>query len=191
MPPLPNTNSTPYPTNPAFGTGGPPPVPFGAGYFPPTTTSAGTGYPPSGAAPFGAGYPPAAAVPFGGGYPPSATMPYAGAQPPPATMPFGAGFVATPSSTTGYTQSQHYPQLPNPCTPNIPNASYPKQQHYIPQTHSSAQGYSGYCYQQAPTSAPVHPGVSNMAASFAEMQGHIRDVRRSKVCVVCVCVCLT
>ncbi|XP_055298593.1 annexin B11 isoform X2 [Sitodiplosis mosellana] len=39
-------------------------------------------------------------------------------------------------------------------------------------------GYSGYGYQQS--SGPSYPNVSNMAACFSQMQGHIKDVRRSK-----------
>ncbi|XP_031627215.1 annexin B11 isoform X2 [Contarinia nasturtii] len=41
-------------------------------------------------------------------------------------------------------------------------------------------GYSGYGYQQISTSGPSYPVVGNMAACFSEMQGHIKDVRRSK-----------
>lgn len=158
MPPLPNSNSTPYPPNQSMPTA----MPFGAGFvpspaaYPPSST---TGYPPSQPYPqmpnpymsnipshcpttnvFGGGMPVAAAAPAGGGYPPNPSM-------------------------------------------HAPHNSYPRQQTPIyPQTPFSAQGYSGHGFQQASTStSAVYPNVNNMAACFSEMQGHIRDVRRSKV----------
>lgn len=152
MPPLPNTNSSPYPSNQAM----PPGMPFGAGFAPPA-------YPPSSTT----GYPPQQYPPLPNPYP-SNNMPNAG--------PIG-----------GYGSGANcYP--PNPMHAN---PSYATQQipNYPPQTHFSAQGYTGHGYQQASTSAPGYPNVNNMAACFSEMQGHIKDVRRSKVCV-CVCVYL-
>lgn len=108
-------------------------------------------------------------------------------------VPFGAGFVSSaypnpnaypPSSTTVNTSNPQYPrqsqyptqypqQLPNfPTTTTTTNNPYSNFQ--------SNQGYSGYGFQQAaPT--PNYPTTNHMNACFSEMQGHIRDVRRSKV----------
>lgn len=85
--------------------------------------------------------------------------------------PFGAGFMPPyppnayppPSSTTAY--------------PSYPNATFNPNSHTLP----SHQGYTGYGYQQVPPSGPSCPIVNNMTPSFSQMQGHIKDVRRSKV----------
>lgn len=95
-------------------------------------------------------------APFGGGFPPPSY---------PTSMPSGY----PPSSTTVYP-----PQPSNP---------YNSNSQFLP---SQQQGYSGYGYQQVASSSsgPSYPIVNNMASCFTEMQGHIKDVRRSKVCFI-------
>lgn len=160
MPPLPNSNSSsPYPsypnqTNPSM----PQPSPY------PRQQTAQ--YPaPYGAAhaPYGASQaPPYGSAPFGAGV---------GFMPPQAPPPHTAGYPAMPSSTTVYPPPQSNATYPN---------QYPSNSHNFP----PQQGYSGYGFQQVgPSTGPSYPIVNNMAPSFSQMQGHIKDVRRSKVCV--------
>lgn len=140
MPPLPNANTSPYPSYPnqanpsmpmpsSYPRQSMPQAPFGAGFIPPQNPSGFVG--------------------GGGGFMPQVPQ-----------MPNAY----PPSSTTVY------PPHPNMPTHN-PNS------HNLP----PHQGYTGYGYQQVPSSGPSCPIVNNMAPSFSQMQGHIRDVRRSKV----------
>lgn len=95
---------------------------------------------------------------------------------PSQAAPFGAGFMAPPSAQCAYPPSSTtvYPQQP-------PNMYNPNSQFLPPQHH---QGYSGYGFQQVSSSSsgPSYPIVNNMSNYFTEMQGHIKDVRKSKVC---------
>lgn len=144
MPPLPNANSSPYPSYPSQSN---PSMPMPS--YPTQSNPSMPSYPrQQQAPPFGAGFvaPQPNAPPFGGGYPPQMPNPY------------------PTSSTTVY--------------PTIPNQSHIPNSNILPHQ----QGYSGYGYQQVPSSGPSYP-INNMAPSFSQMQGHIKDVRRSKVCV--------
>lgn len=123
MPPLPNTNASPYPSYPNQSNPSMPMPSYPRQSMP--------------------------QAPFGGGF-----MPQPQAYPPNAYPP---------SSTTVY--------------PSHPNTSYHPNSH----TYPLNQGYTGYGYQQVPPSGPSCPIVSNMTPSFSQMQGHIKDVRRSKV----------
>lgn len=99
--------------------------------------------------------------------------------------PFGAGFVASrpnaPPFGAGFAQqpSNQYPPSSTTVYPSHPNQSHYPNSNVLP----SQQGYTGYGYQQTQSSGPSYPIVNNMAPSFSQMQGHIKDVRRSKVCV--------
>lgn len=135
MPPLPNANSSPYPSYPNQSN---PSMPM-----PSYPTQSMPSHPTQ--APFGAGFVPPNPSGFGGGL----------VQQAPSAYP--------PSSTTVY--------------PPQPNMSHNPNSHNLP----PHQGYTGYGYQQVPSSGPSCPILSNMAPSFSQMQGHIRDVRRSKV----------
>lgn len=156
MPPLPNSNTSPYPSYPrqsnasmpmpGYPAQSMPQAPFGAGFVPPPST-AYPSVPPS-------AYP---SQPMHNAYP---------SMPPQHAPPSAYPSAYPPSSTTVYPPS-------NPNAPHIPHSNVlPPQQ----------QGYSGYGYQQS--AGPSYPNVSNMAACFSQMQGHIKDVRRSKVCFI-------
>lgn len=167
MPPLPNSNSAPYPhpqqNNVQFGAGG--------GAFPYSNQT--NPYPTQQSYP---GYPSAQTQNSNPGYP---TQQYHNVTAPTQPhIPFGAGFM--PPQT--YPNQSAYP-------PSSTTTSYPPTQNPYPQNSQNAyphinqpSGYSGYGFQQASSSsAPFsNPIVSNMAC-FSEMQGHIRDVRKSKV----------
>lgn len=175
MPPLPNSNSYPSNTAPPFG--------VGAGYPPQQSHAQSTG-----------GYPHSAPYPHqpmsnnSQSYP---NAPYPNINPNPAypmhqhqhapnqpQAPFGAGF--------GFPNHQAYPQQSYP--PSLPSSTgYPPAPIYPNASVLPSQGYSGNAGFQQPSSIPSagYSGgavTSNMANCFAEMQGHIKDLRKIKVC---------
>lgn len=167
MPPLPNTNpSSPYPsypsqTNPSM----PQPSPYPRQTMPYAAPYGGAQAHPSPHHPYGGGggAMPSASAPFGAGV---------GFMPQQAPPPHQAGY-PMPSSTTVY--------------PPQSNATYHNHNQYPSnsQNFPPQQGYSGYGFGQVgpSTGPPTYPIVNNMAPCFSQMQGHIKDVRRSKVCV--------
>lgn len=162
MPPLPNSNSnssSPYPSYPSQTN---PSMPHPSSY--PRQT---TGYP----APYGAAMPNV----------PQAPSPYGGGGGGGASVPFGAGFSSTPSHSAGYPPSSTtvYPPMQPQSNATYQHNQYPTNSQNFPPTQ---QGYSGYGFQQVgPSTGPSYPIVNNMAPCFSQMQGHIKDVRRSKV----------
>lgn len=104
---------------------------------------------------------------------------------PTQTMPsqaqFGGGFQSPPSYPTSMPSG--YPPSSTTVYPSQPPNPYNSNSQFLP---PQQQGYSGYGYQQVSSSSsgPSYPIVNNMASCFTEMQGHIKDVRRSKVCSI-------
>lgn len=137
MPPLPNSNASPYPSYP---------------------NQSNASMPPS-----------------------SSSYPRQSMQPQMPQMPFGAGFMPSATPNAPYLA---YPTQPSSTTvypPAMPNVTQNPYSNILPSQH---QGYSGYGFQQVPSAntGSSYPIVNNMAPCFSQMQGHIKDVRRSKVC---------
>lgn len=126
--------------------------------------------------------------------------------PPVPSQPFGAGagyppvhqHFEHPNLTPGYSPQSQFPTPSAGSMPHVggypqqqmPHAGgYPQQQlpaAYPNQTNNSypsSQGYSGHAgFQQSSSSTPSY-GYPSMVNVFNEMQGHIKDTRKSKVCV--------
>lgn len=104
-----------------------------------------------------------------------------------SSAPFGAGFYP---NNPGYPPSHGgstYPPIPTPSStdnvypPALPHMGYPPLSNtntcYLP-----SQGYPGP--QQPISSGYPSAAASNIASCFAEMQSHIKDTKKSKVCLI-------
>lgn len=138
--------------------------------------NSGSSYPPVPSQPFGtgAGYPPVHQQFHQSnpnpGYPPQSQFPTPG-------VGFGSGYPQMPHAG-GYPQQQMPPAYPSA---QPPAAAFPTQTN---NSYPSSQGYSGHAgFQQSSSSSTPSYGYPSMVNVFNAMQGHIKDTRKSKVCV--------
>lgn len=137
----------------------------------------------------GSSYPPVPNQPFGvgAGYPPvqqqfhhsNPNYPQQSQFPTPG-VGFGSGYPPMPNAPQagGYPQQQMPTAYPSA---QPPAAGYPSQTN---QSYPYSQGYSGHAgFQQSSSSSTPSYGYPSMVSVFNEMKGHIKDTRKSKVCV--------
>lgn len=74
-------------------------------------------------------------------------------------------------------QQSSYPSMPS--MPSMPNSTGYTTQSHNPYPSSQNQGYGHAGFQQSPSISSS--GYQGMVNVFSEMQGHIKDTRKSKV----------
>lgn len=143
--------------------------------MPPLPNSGNSAYPPAQPQHFGGGYPPfpqSQPPQHNSGYPQQPQFPSQSQYAPP-----NAGFgshMPFPSQQTSYPSMPSMPSMP----PMPSSTGYPTHS-YNPYPTSQSQGYGHAGFQQPPSNPSS--GYQGMVNVFSEMQGHIKDTRKSKV----------